>query len=210
MPDDPDLDSAYALETPADNKRLYRAWAETYDAEFVDGTDFRFPALIARTYLASDGAWPCLDVGCGTGAVAEHLPRDAVLDGLDLSAEMLAVAARKSLYRHLFEVNLKDPLPMDGASYAGLVSSGTFTHGHVGAEALDELVRVLRADGVAVISVKPEIWDEMGFGAAFERLTSAGLIADLGWTEKRIYGDPAKAPDGHGDDTGLIVHFRRV
>ena len=210
MADDPDLDSAYALETPDDNKRLYRAWAETYDAEFVDGTAFRFPSLIAQAYLEAQGRWPCLDVGCGTGAVAEHLPRDAILDGLDLSPEMLAVAARKSRYRHLFEVDLNDALPFDDASYAGLVSSGTFTHGHVGADALDELVRVLRPSGVAVLSVKPEIWDAMGFGAAFARLSSAGLITDLGWTEELIYGDPAKAPEGHGDDTGLIVRFHRV
>ena len=35
MADEPDLDSAYALETPDDNRQLYRAWAESYDADFV-------------------------------------------------------------------------------------------------------------------------------------------------------------------------------
>lgn len=210
MPDDPDLDSAYALETPEDNKRLYQAWAKNYDAEFVTGTEFRFPSLIAQAYMNAGGEWPCLDVGCGTGAVAENLPRGAVLDGLDISPEMLAVAATKSLYRHLFEVNLKETLPFEDASYAGFVSSGTFTHGHVGAEALDELVRVMRPDGVAVFSVKPEIWDALGFGVTLDRLTGAGLITDLRWSEELVYGDPAKAPDGHGDDTGRIVHFRRI
>ncbi|MGI9394611.1 MAG: class I SAM-dependent DNA methyltransferase [Boseongicola sp.] len=210
MADDPDLDSAYALETPDDNKRLYKAWAENYDAEFVGGTSFRFPALIAKAYIDAKGRWPCLDVGCGTGAVAEQLPRDAVLDGLDLSPEMLAVAARKARYRHLFEVNLKERLPFDDASYAGFVSSGTFTYGHVGAEALDELVRVMRPNGVAAFSVKTEIWDELGFGAALDRLSGASLIAESSWSVEPIYGDPAKAPDGHGDDTGRIVRFRRI
>ncbi|MGI9389292.1 MAG: class I SAM-dependent DNA methyltransferase [Boseongicola sp.] len=210
MADDPDLDSAYALETSDDNKRLYKEWAERYDAEFVDGTTFRFPALIAHAYLVAKGKWPCLDVGCGTGAVAEQLPSDAILDGLDLSPEMLAVAAQKKRYRHLYEANLKKPLPFEDASYAGFVSSGTFTHGHVGAEALDELVRVTHPGGIAVLSVKPEIWENLGFGTTFARLTQTGMIDDFGWTEEPIYGDPAKAPEGHGDDTGRIVHFRRI
>jgi predicted TPR repeat methyltransferase len=210
MADDPDLESAYALQTPEDNRRLYRAWAENYDTEFVSGTEFRFPSLIAQAYLDAGPGWPCLDVGCGTGAVADQLPLDAVIDGLDLSPDMLNVAARKSRYRHLFEANLKETLPFDDDSYAGLVSSGTFTHGHVGAEALDELLRVLRPGGIAIFSIKPEIWDEMGFGEAFARLTSAGMIEAPTWREELVYGDPAKAPDGHGDDTGRIVHFRRV
>ena len=210
MPDEPDLESAYALETPEDNRRLYRTWAESYDTDFVDATEFRVPSLIAQAYPEAGGHWPCLDVGCGTGAVAEHMPRDAVLDGVDLSPEMLAVAARKSRYRHLFEANLKETLPFDDASYAGLVSSGTFTHGHVGAEALNELVRIMRSGGLAIFSIKPEIWDEMGFGAAFSRLTNAGLIGNLVTSEEQVYGDPAKAPDGHADDMGRIVRFRRV
>ena len=210
MSDDLDLESAYALETPEDNRRLYRAWAESYDADFVDATEFRFPSLIARAYPEAGGGWPCLDVGCGTGAVAEHMPPDAVIDGVDLSPEMLAVAARKSRYRHLFEANLKETLPFDDARYAGLVSSGTFTHGHVGAEALDELVRIMRSGGLAIFAIKPEIWDEMGFGEAFARLTSAGMIDALTWREEKVYGDPAKAPDGHADDMGRIVRFRRA
>ena len=131
MPDDtdPDLDTAYALDSPEDNLRLYRNWAETYDADFVAGTGFRFPRLVAEAYLIHGGAWPCLDVGCGTGAVAECLPRGAVIDGLDLSPEMLAVAGEKGLYRQLVEANLKHTLPLPDAAYQGVVSSGTFTMG---------------------------------------------------------------------------------
>ena len=41
MSDEPDLDSAYALETPEDNLALYKTWAESYDADFVDGAEYR-------------------------------------------------------------------------------------------------------------------------------------------------------------------------
>ncbi|MDD9921534.1 MAG: class I SAM-dependent methyltransferase [Boseongicola sp.] len=209
MTDDPDLESAYALETPEDNKRLYRNWAETYDSDFVEAKGFRFPALVAESYMNQGGHWPCLDVGCGTGAIAEHFPDDAVLDGLDISPEMLAVAERKSRYRALFEANLKEPLDLPSGIYAGFVSSGTFTHGHVGAEALPELIRVLAPGALAVHTVKADLWAELGFEETFEVMTGDGLITRPVTVAEQIYED-GSAPDGHQDDVGLIVSFRRL
>lgn len=209
MPDDPDLERAYALETPEDNLRLYRDWAESYDAVFVEATTYRFPEVVTRTYLDAGGGWPCLDVGCGTGALAEHFPADAVLDGIDLSPEMLDVADRKDRYRILIEANLKEPIALDDGMYAGLISSGTFTHGHVGPEALPELVRLMAPGGVAVITVRPQVWDDQGFEETFEALEADGLVTPPAITEERIYADPARAPEGHGADTGYIVTFRR-
>lgn len=209
MNEDPDLESAYALETPEDNLKLYRQWAETYDAEFVEATTYRFPAVVMTSYAAGGGGWPCLDVGCGTGALAENAPEGAVMDGIDLSPEMLAVARRKGLYRNLKAANLKEPLDLPDAAYSGLVSSGTFTHGHVGPEALPELVRVLRPGATGVITVKPQVWVELGFEQMFEALAGDGLVGFPAIVEERVYADRTRAPDGHGDDTGLIVTFRR-
>ena len=208
MSDDPDLDSAYALETPEDNLRLYRVWAESYDADFVDKTGFRFPELIAGEYVRQGGGWPCLDVGCGTGAVAALMPEGAVLDGLDLSPDMLAVASRKGLYRELIEANLKEPLAIPDESYAGFVSSGTFTHGHVGAEAIPELVRILRPGGLAVHSVKTDLWFDLGFDEIYAALESDGIITQPATREERIYAEGG-APEGHETDTGLVVTFRK-
>jgi len=210
MADDPDLESAYALETPEDNLRLYANWAETYDADFVEATTYRFPRLVTQAYLDAGGDWPCLDVGCGTGALAQHFPDDAVVDGIDLSPEMLTVAERKKLYRKLFEANLKEPLPIADDTYAGLVSSGTFTHGHVGPEALPELVRVLAPGAVAIITVRPEVWVELDFAQTFEALQADGLVNDPDIVEEIVYADPRRAPEGHGEDIGLIVTFRRI
>ena len=210
MSDDPDLDTAYALETPEDNLRLYRAWAETYDAEFVAGTTYRMPDAVAAAFISAGGGWPCLDVGCGTGAVAERLPANGIVDGVDLSPEMLAVAARKGLYRALFEANLKETLDLPDAAYGGIVSSGTFTHGHVGPEALPELVRVMAPGGVALISVRPEVWTALSFGEVFEALAGDGLVTPPELEETPIYADPTKAPEGHGADTALLVRFTRL
>ncbi|MBT8417419.1 MAG: methyltransferase domain-containing protein [Silicimonas sp.] len=209
MADNPDLESAYALETPEDNLKLYRDWADTYDAEFVDATTYRFPRVVTRTYLDAGGVWPCLDVGCGTGALAVHFPADALIDGIDLSPDMLGVAARKGRYRNLIEANLKETLPIEDAAYNGLVSSGTFTHGHVGPEALPELIRCLAPEAVAVMTVRPQIWRDQLFAPAFGALAEAGAITEPEVLEERVYADSDAAPEGHGDDTGYIVTFRR-
>ena len=210
MSDDPDLESAYALETPEDNLKLYGDWAESYDADFVEATTYRFPEAVTRFYLEAGGGWPCLDVGCGTGALAEHFTEEAVIDGIDLSPEMLAVAERKGHYRNLYEANLKESLALPDAAYAGLISSGTFTHGHVGPEALPELVRVMAPGGVAVISVRPQVWVDTGFEQMFDALASDTLVSEPVIAEELVYADPNRAPDGHGHDTGYIVTFRRL
>ncbi len=207
---DPDLDNAYALQSPDDNLALYRTWAETYDADFVEGTAYRLPELIANAYGEQGCTWPCLDVGCGTGAAAHMLPGDAVIDGLDLSPDMLAVAKRTGRYRNLIEANLKELLPLDDASFAGLISSGTFTHGHVGAEALDELIRILAPGAVAAISIRDTVWDSQNFASTFARLQSAEKITPAIRTAERIYRSGETAPEGHAEDVAYITTFQRL
>ena len=206
----PGLDRAYALETPDDTLRLYAAWAETYDTDFVDGTGFRFPGLVAKAFLANGGSGPCLDVGCGTGAVADHLPGNVIVDGLDLSPEMLAVAERKNRYRTLIEANLMKPLPLPHAAYNGLLCSGTFTHGHVGGAALIELTRILRPGALAVISVRTDIWDSMGFAKTLSDLVKKGAITPPNSTKELIYSNAERAPKGHANDTAFLTTYQRL
>ena len=210
MADDPDLESAYALETPEDNKALYRSWAESYHTDFVEGAGFRLPKLVADIYVAAGGGWPVLDLGCGTGAVAFHLPEGSEVDGLDLSPDMLGVAGRTGLYRNLIEANLKETLPIDTGTYTGLVSSGTFTHGHVGAEALPELLRIMSQGAVAVFSIRDAVWEGMGFDAAFAQLAESGRITPPERTSELIYASASQAPVGHAEDRAFITMFRRL
>ena len=102
------LDAAYALSGPEENRRLYAAWAETYDAEFLEGQGYLMPGHVARAYLDAGGAGPVLDVGAGTGVMGQGLAAAGVgpVDALDLSPEMLAVARRKGVYRHLIEADV--------------------------------------------------------------------------------------------------------
>lgn len=210
MTDKDKLERAYAPASPEDLRALYRDWAATYDTDFAEAGGFRMPGLIAEAYVALGGRSPVLDAGCGTGLVADCLPGGLDIHGIDISAEMLAVARAKERYVALFEVDLTRPLPFKDGVYNGLVSSGTFTHGHVGPEALGELLRCLAPGGVGAITTNASYAEATGFRDVLDAHLAGGRIADLALREERIYARPEGAPDGHGDDRGYVVTFRRV
>ena len=78
MSDDPDLKGAYALDGPDANRALYARWAETYDTDFAAENRYLSPGHVARTYAGAGGEGPVLDLGAGTGLVAEALKSQKV------------------------------------------------------------------------------------------------------------------------------------
>lgn len=207
MDDQSDIDGAYALRTPEDNRRYYADWAARYDAEFASRMAYRTPQLVARAFVAAGGAGPVLDVGAGTGLVGVALAAEGVVpvDGIDLSPEMLAQARDKGCYRHLLQADLTLPLPPLHGPYAGLTSAGTFTLGHLGPEVLGPLLEVLLPGAVMAITVHEGVWETMGFPAAFSALPLAGLHTE----RVAIYGAGA-AEAAHAGDHALIVTARRA
>jgi predicted TPR repeat methyltransferase len=202
----PDLDNAYALKTVDDARRLYAGWAETYDRDFAERMDFVVPRRVAEAFRDAGGNGPVLDFGCGTGLVGKEFAalNLAPVDGADLSAEMLAVARRRGVYRNLIEGNVLDGLTVPDRHYSGVVSSGTFTHGHVGPEALDELLRIAVPDALFVLSINGEHYDSANFAAKFSDLGER--VVSLQLQDIRFYGDAATGP--HRNDTGYLAIFR--
>lgn len=204
----PNLDAAYALETPEDNRRLYADWANTYDSGFVRDMDYRLPQMVALVLAeVFKGPGPILDVGAGTGLVAQHFPLKGMfeMDALDISPDMLAVAAGKGFYRDTIEGDLTGRLDIADQTYGAIVSSGTFTHGHVGPEALDELLRIARPGAVFVLSINAEHFDARGFGQKFKSL--APMIVDVEHRVVDIYG--AATDPEHQNDKAHIAVFTK-
>jgi len=170
------LGAVYGAKAPEEIAAVYDAWAETYDAEMAEA-GYRHPtigmALLAR-HLPK-GAGPILDAGVGTGLTGAWFGILGWTDvhGIDISEGMLAVAARKGAYARLSRAVLGGPLDMADGAYAAVISTGVFTTGHVGAEALPELLRILRPGGVLVLTVKETLW-QGGFETALK-----GLPLDL-------------------------------
>jgi len=199
--EDPDemLAAAYALDGPEANRSLYARWAETYESGYVAQRRYvaheQVVAVFAQHGVAGlrDGD-VVADVGCGTGlagaALRHHHP--VLIDGLDISPEMLQRASAKEhegapVYRSLLEVDLTQRLPIESGTYAGAVSVGTFTHGHVGPASLGEVLRIVRSGGVVSIGINAAHFAAAGFGEAFERLVSDGRINDLRLVDVPIY-----------------------
>ena len=204
----PDLDSAYAIKTPDDNRRIYSAWAETYDKTFAQDMDYRMPAVIAELYRQSGGAGNVLDIGAGTGLVAKFLGDLGIgpIDGTDISPEMLVVAGKKRLYRRLFEGDVTQRLDVPDGSYDGVVSSGTFTLGHVGPEAIDESLRVAAPGARFALSINAKHYEKAGFKAKLESIQ--GRITDFALPEAAIYGE--NAAGDHASDTAFVALFRKL
>ncbi|HEV7249673.1 MAG TPA: class I SAM-dependent methyltransferase [Shinella sp.] len=157
---------------------LYDRWAETYDADMASA-GYRHPSiclgLLAR-HLPR-GATPLLDAGAGTGLIGEWLSilgYDHV-EGLDISEGMLARAAAKNVYAALRRAALGNPLPFPDRHFAGVVSAGVFTSGHVGVEGLPELLRITQPGGIIVLTVKNTLWND-GFADRLAELEREGIL----------------------------------
>ncbi len=204
----PNLHAAYALESPEENKRLYAEWAGDYDEGFAALEDYQLHIHTARAFVGAGGQGPVLDVGAGTGLCGAVLAGLGVgpIDATDISSEMLEQAMRKDIYRDAIESDLNKGIPAPRDSYSGIVSSGTFTHGHLGPEALTALLRVARPGAQFALSINAKHFVSKGFGDALRKLEQ-GQIENLTLPEARIYGDLAVGENK--DDTALIALFEK-
>ena len=208
------VDDAYALETPADSVRLYGEWADTYDSEFIQGEGYivyrRVAELLVRQRSLIDGA--VLDVGCGTGIVGVCLREGGieVVDGIDISPQMLDEAGKKKtkdnfpVYRRLIAADLTKTLDIADGQYAGLISAGTFTHGHLGPDSLDELWRVAAPGAQCAIGVRSTHYESMDFGEKLSVDVAKGTITKPELVEVNMYATQTSNLE-HAHDTALIV-----
>ncbi len=177
-------------------RELYAGWAEHYDRD-VFGTlqvtgSARVAGLLAA-YLAPQDNPSILDAGCGTGAVGALLHDQGFrqLDGLDISPRMLAVAARKQVYRALAEADLNLPFGPPQPRYDAVVSAGTFVHGHVGGEGFAALARLLTPGGIMVCAIADPVWVQ----DRFDRLLQDLELYTLSHNLEAVL--PDGAPDAH-------------
>ncbi len=193
------LRRAYTLTSREEGDALYREWAESYDRTMLDGLGYLAPRRLSELFArhARGGDRPVLDLGCGTGLVGVELAGlgFTTIDGLDLSAEMIAVAERRHLYRSFVVADLERPLPIPDAAYDAAICNGTFTEGHVGAGCLDEIARVVAVGGIFACAVRDSIWETFGFAAAFDRLAADGTFEPVEIVASAYYAT-SSATDG--------------
>ena len=207
------LRAAYAVKTPDDNRDLYAKWAATFE-HFLETNRYIAARHVAEIFSERSpyrgGA--VLDAGCGTGRVGLELSRLGVapIDGIDISPEMLAEARTLSrpdgeaVYRDLVVADLTGIIDVESDNYSGVLSCGAFTHGHLGPDALAELLRVARPGAAGVIAVNSSIFDAKGFRDRFERYAADGVIDGLEVLHRKGWED---ADDSNANHFAYIAAF---
>jgi SAM-dependent methyltransferase len=142
-------------------RRQFGAAATAYATSSVHASGPDLTALVEAAALT--GAERVLDLGCGAGHTALALaPRAASVTAVDLTAEMLAVAAGLARQRNLanvtFELADVAALPFPAASFDVVVSRYAAHHFAAPERALAEAARVLRPGGAFLLvdTVAPE------------------------------------------------------
>ena len=183
-------DDAYSLKTPEDSIKLYKKWAQTYDKDFALNSNYLSPIKISSFFNkhARNTDTPILDVGAGTGLVGECLYKSGnkKIIGIDISQEMLDQAKLKGCYSVLIKVDVTKNIPLKSNSIGAVVSAGTFTHGHVGPNAFDELLRITKPGGLFVLSINSKVFIKNNFQEKFLKIKND--ISDPIFNEFKVHG----------------------
>lgn len=182
--------SALNLDGDAESvKAYYASWADSYDEDLVDDyTGSRVIVDLLVDFLQHSDhpldsdlkTQPVADVGCGTGQVGLYLSEAGFtqVDGMDLSAEMVAKASELDVYRQLTaDVDLNQPLASEWQRhYAITLCCGVFTLGHVKPRALEHLVAITRAGGLVLTSTRTAYYDDSDYQLVTDQLIESGQV----------------------------------
>ena len=117
-----------------------------------------------------------LDAGCGSGLVGIELQKYGYtkITGADFSQEMLSLIPQ-SIYQKLELIDLNEKLKYKDNLYDAITCVGTFTYGHVKAHALNELIRVLKKEGLICFTINEGVYLEYQFDKKMEQLSNDNL-----------------------------------
>lgn len=199
-PSDYSIELAYSYSSSSDLRRYYDDSAKEYD-DFADSVRYVLPKKVVDIALEYFGDKPerALDVGCGTGLVgveaAEKIP-SLILDGLDISPKMIYEAYEKKrpngnrCYSSLILSDGTREKAVESERYALMLSAGTFTLGHLGPEHLGILLDSLVRDGMAVISIKKDHYENEDFLGWISDADKSGKISTQALITVDSYDNP--------------------
>lgn len=156
----------------------YHEWADRYDEDLIDELAYVAPkkaSTLLKNHLAPEKK-RLLDAGCGTGLVGSCLKELGYteIDGLDYCQSMLAKAKEKDLYQNLFHADLTTSLELASNLYDAVICVGTFTSGHIGPDALLELIRIIKKGGYLCFTVRDSAWEDDAYSVKIKGLVEKG------------------------------------
>ena len=175
----PTVFNALHTTNKVDLEDLYKVWAESYDRDVVEVIGYVGHSITTELLLkyVDNFKAKILDAGCGTGLVGEilHEKKYKNIVGIDFSQPMLNQALEKNVYQSLGLADLTEKFTFKDNTFDAIVCAGTFTCGHVGPEALLEMVRVTKTGGYISFTVRDQEWDLLPYEQTIKELEDKNL-----------------------------------
>lgn len=149
---------------------LFDQYAPLFEQSLVGRLGYRVPDMldelvqVEMARLGIEGFAHALDLGCGTGLMGEKLrARTAYLEGIDISAAMIAETARKGIYDQLHKAELVAALTARRAAADLVTAADVFIYCGALQPVLAALVSALRPGGLAAFSLEAHDGEEALF-----------------------------------------------
>jgi len=154
-------------------KDLYKNWND-YENDVINLAGYVGHKVTTDTlfkYLKNKQS-KILDAGCGTGLVGQILYKNNYKNivGVDFSQEMIDRALKKNVYQSLSLCDLTKKLEFEDGSFDAIICAGTFTCGHVGPKALNEMVRITKNEGYICFTVRKQEWEAAPYESIIQSL----------------------------------------
>ncbi|WEZ84545.1 methyltransferase domain-containing protein [Rhizobium sp. 32-5/1] len=158
-------------------ERLFDDYADRFDKALVERLEYIVPQTLAALVIEHCGIdrfSRVVDLGCGTGLFGAQIrDRTDVLEGFDLSANMLAKAEEKAIYDHLAQADLSL-----GPAASGVFGKVFDDGGRRSTSAMAGSLSQARADLVSAADVLMYLGAlDSAFVIARQLLTPAGIFA---------------------------------
>ncbi|XP_046552918.1 uncharacterized protein LOC124262456 [Haliotis rubra] len=165
------IDDYYSREgmTPHQVASLFSSVAGVYDETWKARkyTDPEFLSTSVADYFGEEKASSLrvLDIGSGTGMVAEELRKRGIhnIDGLDPSKGMRDEAMKKNVYRNYYlefmDGHYIEDIGTD--AYDCVVAAGTFNSGLLPCAALPEMIRAVKPGGLMCFGIFDSVFSSV-------------------------------------------------
>jgi len=172
---------------------LFDQYAPQFEHSLVDKLGYRVPEMLDALVVEQMAAMgierfsKAIDLGCGTGLMGEKLREKVVfLEGVDISAAMIAETARKGIYDNLQKAELVAALNARRAEADLMTAADVFIYCGDLQPVLAALVPALKPGGLVAFSLeahdgeealflRPSLRYAHGVAATRDALVVAGL-----------------------------------